>query len=99
MLFLIDLVFDVYSILPHHACGGGRLVHIALPCSRDLWGASTKAQWERAYLANSVEIITKEQLTYGDLLKLRFNPNTALNNWLSQLDDFGTLVMAAASLW
>lgn len=37
-------------------------------------------------------------MTYGDLLDFRFRTDDALDSWLSQVDDFGTLVMAAASL-
>ena len=39
-----------------------------------------------------------KQLTYGDLVNNRLRTDGALDSWLEQLDDFGTLVMAAASL-
>lgn len=46
-----------------------------------------------------VEIEKNEQLTYGDLLNARSRPTDhRLDVWLSQLDDFGMLVLAAASL-
>ena len=41
---------------------------------------------------------TGKQLTYGDLMNYRFTGNRSLDHWLSQVDDFGTLVVAAASL-
>lgn len=38
-------------------------------------------------------------LTYGDLINSRNRPeDRRLDGWLSQLDDFGMLVLAAASL-
>lgn len=43
-------------------------------------------------------MIFGNQLTYGDLLNSRSGTRRGLDLWLSQLDDFGTLVMAAASL-
>jgi hypothetical protein len=51
-------------------------------------------EWESEYARRRVS----KQLTYGDLLNNRLRTDGALDSWLEQLDDFGTLVMAAASL-
>lgn len=70
---------------------------MALPCAKDLWRASSSAEWEREYLARGDDMSIGNQLTYGDLLNSRSGTGRALDLWLSQVDDFGTLVMAAAS--
>lgn len=70
---------------------------MTLPCGRKLWRATTSAEWEKEY-ASKGDSVREKQLTYGDLLNHRSRPDRILDSWLSQLDDFGTLVMAAASL-
>lgn len=97
VLFLVDLLFDVSSSLPAYRCDGSMLAGLALPCARRLWRATTSAEWKKEYTVRG-DGGTGRQLTYGDLLNSRCKPDRALDSWLSQLDDFGTLVMAAASL-
>ncbi|TGO55353.1 hypothetical protein BCON_0093g00260 [Botryotinia convoluta] len=95
ILFFIDLFFDVSSSVPEYRCDENRLKYMTLPCSRKLWRATTNEAWENEY-ANSMRGI---QLTYGDLINSRTKPeDRTLDGWLSQLDDFGILVLAAASL-
>ncbi|KAF7959519.1 hypothetical protein EAE96_001135 [Botrytis aclada] len=95
ILFFIDLFFDVSSSIPEYRCDENRLKYMTLPCSRKLWRATTNEAWENEY-ANSMKGI---QLTYGDLINSRTRPeDRRLDGWLSQLDDFGMLVLAAASL-
>ena len=94
VLFLIDILFDFSSLLHPYKCDGSELLGKALPCGRDLWHASSRAEWEREYTRQGVG----KQLTYGDLVNNRLRTDGALDSWLEQLDDFGTLVMAAASL-
>ncbi|KAF7942504.1 hypothetical protein BELL_0317g00110 [Botrytis elliptica] len=94
-LFFIDLFFDVSSSVPEYRCNGNRLQYMTLPCSRKLWRATTNEAWENEY-ANSMRGV---QLTYGDLIISRTKPeDRTLDGWLSQLDEFGMLVLAAASL-
>jgi hypothetical protein len=94
VLFLIDILFDISSLLHPYKCDGSELLGMALPCGRDLWHASSTVEWESEYARRRVS----KQLTYGDLLNNRLRTDGALDSWLEQLDDFGTLVMAAASL-
>ncbi|TGO28082.1 hypothetical protein BPAE_0032g00250 [Botrytis paeoniae] len=95
ILFFIDLFFDVSSSVPEYRCDESRLKYMTLPCSRKLWRATTNEAWENEY-TNSMRGI---QLTYGDLINSRTRPeDRTLDGWLSQLDEFGTLVLAAASL-
>jgi len=94
VLLLIDLLVDVSSALGSHKCDSHILKTMTLPCGRDLWKATTDVNW-------SIEIretISEKQLTYGDLLHSRFRTDHTLDSWLSELDEFGTLVMAAASI-
>jgi hypothetical protein len=79
-----------------YKCDGSFLAGLALPCGRDMWRASTRTEWEKAYVAERAS--GRKRLTYGDLLNFHVRAEGTLDHWLSQLDDFGTLVMAAGSL-
>ncbi|KAF7926674.1 uncharacterized protein EAE97_010183 [Botrytis byssoidea] len=95
ILFFIDLFFDISSSVHEYRCDENRLKQMTLPCSRKLWRATTNEAWEDE-CANSMRGI---QLMYGDLINSRNRPeDRRLDGWLSQLDDFGMLVLAAASL-
>ncbi|TGO87363.1 hypothetical protein BPOR_0231g00060 [Botrytis porri] len=95
ILFFVDLFYDVSSSVTEYRCDGNRLKYMALPCSRKLWRATRNEAWEIEY-TNSMR---GERLTYGDLINSRNRPqDRTLDGWLSQLDDFGMLVLAAASL-
>lgn len=89
----MDLLFDTASVLvaQGHTCNATILNELALPCGRDLWHASTRIEWEVAYMDRG----EGEKKTVGDLVNFR---EGELDGWLSQLDDFGTLVMSAASI-
>ena len=41
---------------------------------------------------------TGKEFKYSDLLNARARASGSLDSWLSQLDEFGILIMAAASL-
>jgi hypothetical protein len=97
VLFIIDFFFDVYSAIPLHHCDTLKLLsELALPCSKGLWRANTRTEWELEYAASLGGI--ERYLTYGDLLNSGFGKDGILDGWLSQLDDFGTWVVAVASL-
>lgn len=98
VLFIVNLFFDVFQYLPFENCDERWLAGMSLPCVRDLWRATSSAEWEREYLARGDDMSPRKQLTYGDLLNSRSRADHTLDSWLSELDDFGTLVMAAASL-
>lgn len=96
VLKLLELLFDVCSSVLSYNCDGSRM---SLPCGRDIWRASTSTEWSNAYVAGkSVAKDGERQLTYKDLLNIGSRRDDTLDSWLSQLDDFGTLVMAAASM-
>lgn len=68
---------------------------MSLPCSRKLWRATTNEEWQTEY-TNAAK---NKRLTFGDLISSRSRlADHALDGWLSQLDDFGMLVLSAASL-
>ncbi|APA08883.1 hypothetical protein sscle_04g036530 [Sclerotinia sclerotiorum 1980 UF-70] len=94
IIFFIDLFFDLASGIPDHQCDGNNLLRLALPCSRKLWRATTNEAWENEYLST----IRSNPLTYGHLINYQSRPEDhSLDEWLSQLDEFGTLVLAAAT--
>ena len=85
-------------------CNSARyLAEMFLPCTKGLWSAQTKSEWEREYTAQS-NLESKNnnhRLTFGNLLQhdVEVSPfGRLLDLWLAQVDDFGTLVMAFASL-
>ena len=76
---------------------------MCLPCPKGLWSAQTKTEWEREYTAQSnlESQNNNHRLTFGNLLQhdVEVSPfSRLLDRWLSQVDDFGTLVMAFAKL-
>jgi hypothetical protein len=94
VLCLVDIFFDISSAVYSYKCDGSLLAGLALPCGRDTWRASTRAEWEKEYTAQR----DGKQLTYGDLMNFHSKTEGTLDPWLSQLDGFGTLVMSAASI-
>ncbi|KAF2669837.1 hypothetical protein BT63DRAFT_423815 [Microthyrium microscopicum] len=68
-----------------------------LPSSKGLWQAQTRAQWEQEYRASNND----QRSTFGELLThddVQSQSAGLLDRWMGQVDEFGTLVIAAASL-
>jgi hypothetical protein len=67
-----------------------------------MWDASTQTEWERGLNKYVSGLDSNRQLTYGDLMAFHFLIESVdelrLDNWLGQVDSFGALVIAAASL-
>ena len=103
IVYLLDSLIDInIDADKHHACNG--LVGIPLPCSRDLWEATSYSAWEveyRLYLATRDK---RKILLYADLVEaLRLQRNEMskqhideLDSWCTGLDGLGTLVLTAA---
>jgi hypothetical protein len=70
---------------------------VSLPCGKALWEAPTEAEWEKQYKAMCDREGGKKLQTYADLMR-DHRVEGAFDDWLSQLDTLGTVVMAAASL-
>ncbi|RDW82486.1 hypothetical protein BP6252_03598 [Coleophoma cylindrospora] len=100
VLFIVDLIFDMSAANPA-SCDGTQFARMTLPSARNIWQASTRLEFEKAFSTQPIGLGLSNHLTYGDLLKFQRHVDTGgerLDNWLSSVDDFGTLVMAAASL-
>ncbi|KAF8860589.1 hypothetical protein BDZ45DRAFT_724519 [Acephala macrosclerotiorum] len=98
VLCLIELLFEMYSVIGFQKYDGSLLAGLSLPCGRELWRASTRTEWESKYTAQQDREAGTKDLTYKDLTNVQLQVEGTLNPWLSQLDDFGTLVMAAAGI-
>lgn len=74
---------------------------VPLPCARNLWFADTSKRWEREYEDRITEIEDSRVLSLGFISRPLHCGQEAsefqiLQKWCSQLDDFGSLVWAAA---
>jgi hypothetical protein len=70
-----------------------------LPCHRKIWKAQTQWEWEWEYTAQYES--KYQRLTFGDLLqhgKEDGSTGNLLDDWLANVDDLGTLIVAVASL-
>jgi hypothetical protein len=66
-----------------------------LPSTRNLWQARTRSEWEREYKMQCSKALP---FTYSDLLQYGPGNDGSLDFWLSKIDEFGNVIMAAASL-
>jgi hypothetical protein len=95
-LFIIRFLFDISP-------GTGECNSVMywsemlLPSAKQLWQARTRTQWEQEYRA-----LNKDQRPiFGELLRhddLSGQSSGLLDTWMGQVDEFGTLVIGAASL-
>jgi hypothetical protein len=102
ILFLIHLLFDISPGQRVKALAG--LSALPLPAHKSLWKASTECEWIERY----DQILRKREgrryLSYGDLVFLGKGESGSgdmrirdLNEWFLGLDEFGILVMMAAT--
>lgn len=103
VLFLVDLLFDlsVGAASYGYICDGSQFSRMTLPSARNVWRASSQSEFEYAFSTQPNGLGLSNHLTYKDLLKFQYQMDSAddrLDNWLSSVDEFGTLVMAATSL-
>lgn len=88
----------MYSIIGLQGYDGSLLASLSVPCAKKMWGASTRTEWENEYRTQEHMPGGTKDLTYKDLTNPQFQVEGTLDPWLSQLDDFGTLVIAAANI-
>lgn len=74
-----------------------------LPCPKSLWIAQTKSDWVREYTTqlNFHSQNDIKWLSFGHLLQhdMENGPfGDSLDRWIAQVDDFGAIVVAFASL-
>jgi hypothetical protein len=101
---MVDFLFDISAGTLQAPCNNIKdLTETLLPCTKNLWAAQTESQWQREY---TMELNLQRQSNdplpvFGDLLRQEMESShmeSSLNHWLSQLDEFGILVVAAANL-
>ncbi|OKL60207.1 hypothetical protein UA08_04905 [Talaromyces atroroseus] len=96
LFFLIDLLFEYSSAVTlFHHCTGREMLSRQLPSTRNLWQASSRTEWEREYEMQCCEALP---FTYSDLIEYGPRNDGSLDFWLTEIDEFGNLVIAAASL-
>ena len=98
---MIDILFDIST--GTNCESQKHLAEMLLPCSKTLWCARTRSEWEREYTlqSKSPNYNNQRRLNFGDLSQndIEASPfENLLDRWLSQVDEFGTLIMAAAKL-
>jgi hypothetical protein len=101
---MVDFLFDISAGTTHSPCNTIKdLTETLLPCTKNLWAAQTESEWQREY-TSQLSFQRRDNHphpTFGDLLRHGGDAGHmegSLNRWLAQLDDLGTLVVAAANL-
>lgn len=101
-LCVVNLLFEYTDAARiFHDCSGRELLGKILPSTRNLWHASSEAEWEKEFNMQCVRAVSHgrgEEFTYSDLLQYGLRGDGSLDPWLSEIDEFGNLVIAAASL-
>jgi hypothetical protein len=97
-LFIIEFLFDITPGMGSNRCDSGKLwSEMLLPSAKPLWEAKTREGFEREYRALGGD----ERPFYGELLRhseLRGARAQLLDRWMTQVDEFGTLVINVASV-
>ncbi|KAE8549083.1 hypothetical protein EYB25_007598 [Talaromyces marneffei] len=101
-LCIMPFFFDIHpAILLFHQCNGEALRTSRLPSGRNIWQAKSKSEWLREYEMQCHRVMphsSNSNLTYSNLLDYNLKNDASLDLWLSEIDDFGNFVMAAATL-
>ena len=96
-LFVFDFLFEMRDGIGEYRCDGARLwAEMLLPSSKALWEAQSEAEWRRQYQASGNDC----RLTCGELVRHeQLSPARAqlLEKWMSGADEFGGLIVNAAS--
>ena len=99
-MFIIEFLFDISAGTTGATCESAKeWGSMLLPSSKNLWSAQTKSEWEKEYVAHNHD----QRPTFGHLLKhddiqTSQQVGNMLDRWLTQVDDFGSLVVSATSL-
>jgi hypothetical protein len=97
-LFIINFLFDIAPGTSSSNCDSVKYwSEMLLPSTKQLWQARTGTQWEQEYRA----LNSDQRPMFGELLKhddLQSQTSGLLDSWMGQVDEFGTLVIGAASL-
>jgi hypothetical protein len=97
-LFIIEFLFDISAGTDDGYCNSSKYwSEMSLPSAKQLWQAQTRAQWEQEYRASNGD----PRPTFGELLRhddVQSQARGLLDSWMGQVDEFGALVIGAASL-
>ena len=97
-LFIIEYLFDLAPGMGAQRCDSIKFwSEMLLPSSKALWEAVSELEWERAYAVSDND----RRPYYGELMRheqLVRGRAQLLDRWMSEVDDFGTLVINAASI-
>lgn len=104
VIFIVDFLFDLSAGTVAGSCDGAKhLLQMRLPCSKKLWNAKTRSEWEQERVARKMLLqpSSNDHPKFLDLM--RYNVNTTacdanLDRWISDVDDFGMLVLSATSI-
>ena len=95
-LFIIQLLFDITPGIINGQCNSlAQWSEMLLPCSQQLWEATT-AEWAQRY-----DLLGDERPYYGELLQheyLDYARSSLLDQWMANVDDFGKLIISIASV-
>jgi hypothetical protein len=96
--FIIDFLFDITPGIGKAGCNTAKnWSEMLLPSAKQLWAAKTRLKWEQDYRS----LDNDRRPTFGELLKhdsIDSKCETLLEQWIGQVDEFGSLVINAASL-
>ena len=97
-LFIIEFLFDLSPGRNYVTCNWVKdFGEMLLPSVKQLWTAQTRDQWSLEYEAQTND----RRPTFRELLlhdEIDSQHGKLLDQWARQVDDFGSLVMSAASL-
>lgn len=99
---MIDTLIDIHTNVPCPTTGG--LDALPLPSGKTLWNALSEEEWVVEYELRLKQRLGRANLTYGNLIQLQRDSGgslsdvTLLENWYSDMDSFGHMVMVAATL-
>lgn len=88
----------MYSVIGIQGYDGSLLASLSLPCEKSLWRASTRSVWEEAYTAQRGTMGNTRHLRYNDLMNPQLQAKGTLDGWMTNLDEFGTLIMTAVGI-
>ena len=103
VLIIITSLFDVGVGLSHKPCSDTLLQELPLPCTKKLWKAESELTWSLEYKHHLSALGQQPTPIYLDLLLLEYGSEvlsagqrSILNEWLMELDEFGTMATISA---
>lgn len=100
LLWLLEMLLDMNIGVPA-STSCRTLDDIPLPCTKDIWEAATKKEWETKYKSHFSSRKSREMAKIGDLRAAQDSDSNIverpladdLHLWSSNADSFGGLIM------